>query len=403
MPTALTPRRRPGLKLFIDKGCAACHNGINVGGGKYAPFGVVEKPGAELLPPDDKGRFVVTKTASDEYVFKVPTLRNIELTAPYFHSGSPGICARPSGSWQPVSSALPVTDDEADKIVAFLGGTHRRPAEDRLPGAAARRRCNPAAAALGPKLSGARNRVSAGLRSRGSAASHGTSVMRRPLSFSLIVMLLATGPAHAADDLLTAARARFQPIPLKAPELPGNPATPAEARARPDAVLRPAASPRAARAAATPATTWAWPARTARRPRSATAGRRAAATCRPPSTRCSTRPGSGTAAPRTWTTRPAGRPSTPSRWHFPRTSSASSSPRSRVTWPPSARRSRASPRPVTLANAQKAIAVFQATLITPNAPFDRYLRGDASALNADAEGRACSSSSARAAPSATTA
>ncbi len=52
--------------------------------------------------------------------------------------------------------------------------------------------------------------------------------MRRPLSFSLIVMLLVTGPAQAADDLLTVARARFQPIPLKAPELPGNPATPAQ-------------------------------------------------------------------------------------------------------------------------------------------------------------------------------
>ena len=53
----------------------------------YAPFGVVEKPGAELLPPADKGRLMVTKTPSDEYVFKVPTLRNIDLTGPYFHTG----------------------------------------------------------------------------------------------------------------------------------------------------------------------------------------------------------------------------------------------------------------------------------------------------------------------------
>ena len=48
---------------------------------------MVEKPGAELLPPADKGRFMVTKTPSDEYVFKVPTLRNIDLTGPYFHTG----------------------------------------------------------------------------------------------------------------------------------------------------------------------------------------------------------------------------------------------------------------------------------------------------------------------------
>lgn len=85
---ALTAAQQEGLQLFIDKGCAGCHGGINIGGGMYAPFGVVERPGAEMLPPGDKGRFEVTKTVSDEYVFKVPTLRNIELTPPYFHTGS---------------------------------------------------------------------------------------------------------------------------------------------------------------------------------------------------------------------------------------------------------------------------------------------------------------------------
>jgi cytochrome c peroxidase len=63
--SALTATQKQGLQLFIDKGCAACHNGINVGGGMYAPFGVVENPGAELLPPGDKGRFTVTKSVSD--------------------------------------------------------------------------------------------------------------------------------------------------------------------------------------------------------------------------------------------------------------------------------------------------------------------------------------------------
>ena len=60
--SALTATQKQGLQLFMDKGCAACHNGINVGGGMYAPFGVVENPGAELLPPNDKGRFTVTKS-----------------------------------------------------------------------------------------------------------------------------------------------------------------------------------------------------------------------------------------------------------------------------------------------------------------------------------------------------
>ena len=84
---ALNAQEKEGLKLFMDKGCSACHNGINVGGEAYFPFGVIEKPGADILPPNDKGRFAVTKTASDEYVFRAGPLRNVALRAPYFHSG----------------------------------------------------------------------------------------------------------------------------------------------------------------------------------------------------------------------------------------------------------------------------------------------------------------------------
>ncbi len=76
-----------GLKLFIDKGCVACHAGVNFGGQNYFPFGLVKRPGADVLPEGDRGRFDVTKTASDEYVFRAGPLRNIALTAPYFHSG----------------------------------------------------------------------------------------------------------------------------------------------------------------------------------------------------------------------------------------------------------------------------------------------------------------------------
>lgn len=84
---ALPSQAREGLALFINKGCASCHNGRNVGGNGYFPFGVKEKPGAQILPPEDKGRFQVTNTAADQYVFKAPSLRNVELTPPYFHSG----------------------------------------------------------------------------------------------------------------------------------------------------------------------------------------------------------------------------------------------------------------------------------------------------------------------------
>jgi cytochrome c peroxidase len=118
--SALDAAQKQGLQLFIDKGCAACHNGINIGGGMYAPFGVVEKPGAELLPPGDKGRFAVTKTVSDEYVFRVPTLRNIALTAPYFHTGRSWDLRQAVAVMGASQLGAQLSDAETDHIVAFL-------------------------------------------------------------------------------------------------------------------------------------------------------------------------------------------------------------------------------------------------------------------------------------------
>jgi cytochrome c peroxidase len=76
-----------GLGLFMDVGCTACHGGILLGGSSYQRFGTVRNPGAELLPAEDRGRFNVTGNPNDEFAFKVPVLRNVELTAPYFHTG----------------------------------------------------------------------------------------------------------------------------------------------------------------------------------------------------------------------------------------------------------------------------------------------------------------------------
>lgn len=84
---ALSEDEKAGLALFIDKGCSSCHAGVNIGGHGYYPFGLIEKPGSDILPVGDKGRFAVTETADDEYVFRAAPLRNIALTAPYFHSG----------------------------------------------------------------------------------------------------------------------------------------------------------------------------------------------------------------------------------------------------------------------------------------------------------------------------
>lgn len=117
---ALSPVQKQGLTLFMDKGCASCHNGINIGGGMYSPFGVVEKPGADLLPPGDKGRFAVTKASGDEFVFKVPTLRNIALTAPYFHTGKTWDLREAVAVMGTSQLGATLSSDEIDKVTAFL-------------------------------------------------------------------------------------------------------------------------------------------------------------------------------------------------------------------------------------------------------------------------------------------
>lgn len=117
---ALTAQEKNGLSLFMDKGCSGCHNGINVGGEAYFPFGVVEKPGAEILPANDKGRFAVTKTASDEYVFRAAPLRNVALRAPYFHSGQVWSLKQAVGIMGASQLGQRLTDQEEDAIVAFL-------------------------------------------------------------------------------------------------------------------------------------------------------------------------------------------------------------------------------------------------------------------------------------------
>lgn len=118
---ALSADEVAGLELFIEKGCASCHNGVNLGGNGYYPFGLIEKPGADVLPPDDMGRFAVTETADDSYVFRASPLRNIEMTAPYFHSGVVWDLKAAVQIMANSQLGADITDDEADKIVAFLG------------------------------------------------------------------------------------------------------------------------------------------------------------------------------------------------------------------------------------------------------------------------------------------
>lgn len=81
---ALTDDEKRGLKRFVELGCATCHNGMGVGGGLFQKLGlVVPWPDAK-----DEGRYAVTKNVADKQVFRVPLLRNVERTGPYFHDGS---------------------------------------------------------------------------------------------------------------------------------------------------------------------------------------------------------------------------------------------------------------------------------------------------------------------------
>jgi cytochrome c peroxidase len=79
----LTKDEQKGYLLFETFGCITCHNGMNIGGNSFQKIGIVIK-----YDNCYKDKFEVTKRKFDRCVYKVPTLRNIELTSPYFHDGS---------------------------------------------------------------------------------------------------------------------------------------------------------------------------------------------------------------------------------------------------------------------------------------------------------------------------
>jgi len=79
---ALSSDEKKGYKLFKEYGCISCHNGVNIGGNLMQKIGVIEN-----FESSDKGRYNITKNEADKYYFKVPSLRNISLTSPYFHDG----------------------------------------------------------------------------------------------------------------------------------------------------------------------------------------------------------------------------------------------------------------------------------------------------------------------------
>jgi cytochrome c peroxidase len=121
MDIALNDTEKAGLRAFIDNGCVACHSGVAFGGSTLQKFGVYgnywELTGSKTI---DMGRHDVTKNEADRYYFKVPSLRNIEKTHPYFHDGS--IASLEEAVWimGKVQSDKDLSDTEVKQIVAFL-------------------------------------------------------------------------------------------------------------------------------------------------------------------------------------------------------------------------------------------------------------------------------------------
>ena len=119
--SALSARQQNGLRAFISTGCAGCHNGPHLGGMAFHRFGLVKnywlETGSDKL---DVGRFAVTKKEEDRYVFRVPMLRNVAKTAPYFHDGSVDRLDRAVRIMASVQLGRTLDDTTVTDIVAFL-------------------------------------------------------------------------------------------------------------------------------------------------------------------------------------------------------------------------------------------------------------------------------------------
>lgn len=114
---ALSQAELDGYKLFKDTGCTTCHYGTAVGGTSFQKMGVREP---YKTASKEEGRIGVTGKATDRFVFKVPTLRNVELTYPYFHDGAAETLEDAVDTMGRIQLGRDFSKEENAKIVAFL-------------------------------------------------------------------------------------------------------------------------------------------------------------------------------------------------------------------------------------------------------------------------------------------
>jgi cytochrome c peroxidase len=119
---ALSAAELKGLKIFVETGCATCHSGPVLGGNSYQKAGLIHP-----WETSDVGREEITKDEGDKYKFKVPMLRNIALTGPYFHDGKVVSLeeAVRKMAWHQLDKRL--SDDDVEAIVSFLNALTDKP------------------------------------------------------------------------------------------------------------------------------------------------------------------------------------------------------------------------------------------------------------------------------------
>jgi cytochrome c peroxidase len=118
---ALNNEEKKGLQTFMDVGCTACHSGTVLGGNMYQKFGLASNYWDFTSSTKvDNGRFLVTNNESDKFLFKVPSLRNIEKTHPFFHDGSVTNLADAVKIIAKLQLSKDLTDQEVSEIVTFL-------------------------------------------------------------------------------------------------------------------------------------------------------------------------------------------------------------------------------------------------------------------------------------------
>jgi len=118
---ALTAAQKQGLKDFVAAGCSGCHNGTLLGGSQFMKFGLVKDYWVETgAAKPDVGRYSMTKKDEDKYVFRVPMLRNVAKTAPYFHDGSVEALPRAVKVMAAVQLGRSLDEATVASIVAFL-------------------------------------------------------------------------------------------------------------------------------------------------------------------------------------------------------------------------------------------------------------------------------------------